>query len=213
MTPNGDTKDATPSVFYDECLEAGVLQAFLPGVGTLLVFERPDLHAEILVFVRRLHVRGEMFFLQAARQGLRVVLPRESRNLQNDRAMGNKRPIRGVSLTGSARCNNRRRRRISGIYLSGLRRSGRRLWNWLQMWRNLCGLVLVVKIPGGIGCIGSSRVGVGGILHWSYSFLRSNIRFGAEHRLENSHAIIRGSHLGVILVAGHHANQREEHAR
>src|SRR5258708_24653014 len=42
------------------------------GVGTLLVFERPDLHAVILVFVRRLHIRGEMFFLQAACQGLRV---------------------------------------------------------------------------------------------------------------------------------------------
>src|SRR5258708_11025758 len=135
-----------PSVFYDECLEAGVLQAFLRGVGTLLVFERPDLHAEILVFVRRLHIRGEMFFLQAARQGLRVVLPRESRNLQNDRAIGNQRRIRGVSLNGSARCNNRRRRRISGIYLSGLRRSRLRLWNWLPILRNLYGLVLFLKI-------------------------------------------------------------------
>ncbi len=78
-------------MFYVECLEAGALQAFLRGVGTLLIFERPDLHAVVLVFVRRLHVRGEMFSLQAADQGLRVILPRESSNLQNNRAIGNQR--------------------------------------------------------------------------------------------------------------------------
>src|SRR5208337_5376687 len=59
-------KPGKTSAVYVECLEAFALQAFSLGVSGLLVFERADLHAVEVIFLRHLDVGREMFFLQAA---------------------------------------------------------------------------------------------------------------------------------------------------
>jgi len=113
-TPDGVPKTRRHQCFYDECLEAGVLQAFLAASALFWSLNGPTCTRKYLSCAAAAHTR-EMFFLQAACQGLARLCLARAATCKTSLPLEISGAFAAFRSTG-VRVQQRQRRRISGIY-------------------------------------------------------------------------------------------------